>query len=144
MVDTGTYTFPDYVDNENYLNNDIVAIKNGDAGGYGQGIVGLAYVINFDPSNPMIGLNQALTPIDLPAGASLTINGNNARIDAQNLYAGFGDYISSGNVTLNDLTIENPGGGDFFSADGLGVGPAGNVQNARANPGTPHASRTTR
>src|SRR5260370_20814988 len=85
----------------------------------------------------MIGLNQALTAIDLPAGASLTINGNNARIDAQNLYAGFGDYISSGNVTLNDLTIENAGGGDFFSAGGLVIGPPGKVQYPGAQPRNP-------
>src|SRR5258708_22707665 len=42
-----------------------------------------------------------------------------------------------GKGTVNDVTIENAGGGDFFSAGGVLIGPTGHVKYAGAQPGNP-------
>ena len=73
-----------------------------------------------------IGLTANLTAIDLPSGVSLTIEGNDHRIDGNGEHSAF--FVDSGSLTLDDLTVAHavaqggaggPGGG---GGAGLGGG----------------------
>lgn len=110
------------------LNNVIRAINVGGADAAGNGV----YQINI--TGP-ITLSSQITALHLAYGASLTIAGTTTgasaaqvvTIDGQHAYQGFFAY--SGNITLQDLTIENTiaKGGNGSGSGGGGGGGSANV-----------------
>ncbi len=105
----------DEVSSESALNGAIAAI---DAAGPGN------YVIRLTAD---ITLGSDLTAINLKSGVSLTIEGNGFAIDGQHSQHGF--FVYQGNVTLEDLTIENTvaKGGAGASGGGGGAGLGGGL-----------------
>ena len=82
-----------------------------------------------------ITLATDLTAINLPAGASLTVDGGGFKLDGAGLYRGF--FVYSGTVTIQNLTIADAaatggaagpgGGGGAGLGGGLFVAAAANV-----------------
>lgn len=90
-------------------------------------------------ANAMIALTTQLEAINLHSGVTLVIEGNGATLDGQNGTRGL--FVYSGNVTVEDLTIQNtvahggnggsPGGGGGAGLGG-GLYVANDTQNGAA------------
>src|SRR5262249_30474793 len=89
-----------------------------------RGVVGASITINFGAD---VTLGDALTAISLGSGSSLTINGANHVLNGNNMFAGL--QVTSGNVTIENLTIENARapGATRFSGGGGGAGLGGGL-----------------
>ncbi len=125
-VAQGNYTDPNTIETEADLNAALASFSAGGA----LAAPDTTYTLTIDPSAAAILLDQAIQPIDLLPGSTLTIEGNGATLDGQGSQRGF--FLASGGLTLQDLTIANTvaqggagGGGDTSDGEASASGGGG-------------------
>ena len=120
VAPSGTTSFT--VGNEVQLNTALADVR--------VGVINTAYTISFAAAGGMLALSQALFPVVLPSGSTLLIDGAGQTMDGGGVAEGF--FVTSGNVTLRNLTIADAvaiggAGGSLVSGGGGGAGEGGGL-----------------
>jgi Hint domain len=120
VTPSGTTSFS--VANEVQLNTALADVRVGN--------INTNYTITYAAGGGTLSLNQALFQVEVPSGGTLLIDGGGQTMNGGGTEAGF--FVSSGNVTLRNLTIADTvaiggAGGSQASGGGGGAGEGGGL-----------------